>query len=126
MPISPRSRKRTERRGRASRLGRDAERRVRRHFRLRGYRVLAANEWAGGNELDLVVRRGRRVVVCEVKTKAGSAYGDPREAVDAEKARRVRRAAEAWLARRPDVAGLEVSLEVVAVRGRRVDRARVD
>ena len=122
MPISPRSRKRTERRGRASRLGRDAERRVRRHFRLRGYRVLAANEWAGGNELDLVVRRGRRLVVCEVKSKTGAGYGDPLEAAGPAKARRVQRAAEAWLATRPDLAELELGFEVAAVRGASVTR----
>ena len=105
------------------RLGPDAERRVRLHYRLRGYRVLAANEWAGGNELDLVVRRGQRLVFCEVKAKSGTRYGSPWEAVGPEKVRRVRRAAETWLARRPELAGLDVALEAVAVRGRRIERA---
>jgi putative endonuclease len=106
-----------------SRLGPEAERRVRRHFLLRGYKIIAANVWAGGNELDLVVRRGRRLVFCEVKAKTGERYGDPLEMVTPEKARRVRRAAEAWLASRPELAGLEVALEAVAMRGRRVERA---
>ncbi len=106
-------------------LGREAERRVRRHFLLRGYRTLAANAWAGGNELDLVVRRGRRLVFCEVKAKTGDRYGDPLEMVTVEKARRVRRAAEAWLSARPDLADLEVVLEAVAVRGRRIERAPI-
>ena len=105
-----------------SRLGPEAERRVRRHFRLRGYRILAANAWAGGNELDLVVRRGRRLVFCEVKAKTGTDYGHPLEMVTPEKARRVRRAAEAWLAARPDDRALEVALEAVSVRGSRIDR----
>ena len=95
---------------------------MRGHFLLRGYRVLAANEWAGGNELDLVVRRGRRLVFCEVKTKDGDAYGDPREMVTEEKVRRVCRAAEAWLAAHPELAELDVTLEAVAVRGRRIER----
>jgi putative endonuclease len=98
---------------------------VRRHFLVRGYRVLAANAWAGGNELDLVVRRGRRLVFCEVKAKTGGRYGDPWEMVDEEKRRRVRRAAEAWLASRPELAGCEVALEAVAVRGHRVERASI-
>ncbi len=102
--------------------GTAAERRVRLHYRLRGYRVLAANEWAGGNELDLIVRRGRRLVFCEVKTKRGVDYGSPWEAVTPEKVRRVRRAAERWLARRPQLADLDVALEAAAVRGRRVER----
>ena len=91
------------------------ERRARRHYRLRGYRVLAENAWAGGNELDLVVRRGRRVVFCEVKQRGREDFGAPAEHVGAEKQRRVRRAAEAWLAARPELDGLELSFEVVSV-----------
>ncbi|MCC6223381.1 MAG: YraN family protein [Thermoleophilia bacterium] len=106
--------------------GAAAERRVRRHYRLRGYRVLAANVRAGGGELDVVLRRGGRLVFCEVKMRAGPGFGDPLEAVGPEKARRVRRAAEAFLAARPLLAGLEVSLEAAAVRGRRVERVPLD
>jgi putative endonuclease len=108
------------------RLGPEAERRVRRHYRLRGYRILAANARAGGYELDLVVRRGRTVIVGEVKARTGTEHGDPLEAVGPEKARRVRQAAEAWLARKPELAGLDVRFEAVAVRGRRIVRAPFD
>jgi putative endonuclease len=102
--------------------GARAERRVRLHYRLRGYRVLDANVRAGGNELDIVVRRGNRLVFCEVKMRAGAGYGDPLEAVGREKEERVRRAAEAFLARNPGLAGLDVSLEVAAVRRGRTER----
>jgi putative endonuclease len=108
------------------RLGPEAERRVRRHYRLRGYRILASNAWAGGYELDVVVRRGRTVVVCEVKARTGTEHGDPLEAVGPEKARRVRQAAEAWLAGRPELSGLDVRFEAVAVRGRHIVRAPFD
>src|SRR6266545_2805916 len=57
--------------------GRAAERRALWHYRLRGYRVLGTNVWIRGNELDLVLRRGRQLVFCEVKAKAGERYGDP-------------------------------------------------
>jgi len=103
-------------------LGPSAERRVRRYYRLRGYRILAANVRAGRNELDIVLRRGRRIVFCEVKARSGPGYGDPREAVGPEKERRLRRAAESWLAQNPALAGLEVAFEVVGVRGRHLDR----
>ena len=49
------------------------ERRAALHYRLRGYRILARNARAGGNELDLVARRGRTLVFCEVKEKRGRA-----------------------------------------------------
>ena len=39
------------------------------HYRLRGYRILEQNVWMGGNELDLVVRRGMRLAFVEVKAK---------------------------------------------------------
>jgi putative endonuclease len=96
--------------------GRAAERRVAWHYRLRGYRILARNVRAGGVELDLVVRRGRRLVFCEVKLKTGPRYGDPLEAVDGWKRRRLRRGAEAWLVAHPELVGLDVRFEVAAVR----------
>jgi putative endonuclease len=97
------------------RRGRSAERRARLHYRLRGYRVLDTNAWAGRYELDLVVRRGRRLVFCEVKAKRGSGYGDPLEMVTPEKLRRLARAAELWLARHPECGGLEIGFEVVGI-----------
>jgi putative endonuclease len=90
------------------------------HYALRGYRILGTNVWAGGNEIDLIARRGRRLVFCEVKSKSGPRYGDPIAMVGPEKVRRVRRAAEAWLAAHPDLRGLEVRFDVVAESGRRL------
>ena len=98
------------------------ERRALLHYRLRGYRLLEANARAGGYELDLVLRRGRRLVVVEVKEKGGPDFGHPLEMIHAEKARRVRAAASAWLAAHPEAAGLEVELEAVGGRGRRIER----
>ena len=91
---------------------------------MRGYRVLATNLWIAGNELDIVARRGRTLVFCEVKSKAGETHGDALEMVDAEKVRRVRRAAEAWLARHPEAARLTIRFDVIAVRGRRLECVR--
>jgi putative endonuclease len=102
--------------------GAAAERRVRRYFRLRGYTVVAANALAGGNELDVVVRRGRRLVFLEVKARSYDDFGDALEAVGPEKRRRVQRAAEVFLASKPELAGLEVTFEAVAVRPRGIER----
>jgi putative endonuclease len=107
-----------------SAAGRAAERRTRWHYRLHFYRVLATNVWVGGNEIDLVLRRGRKLVFCEVKAKVGPRHGDPFEMVGPGKQRRLRRAAEAWLAAHPELAELEISFEVVAVRGGRLERLR--
>jgi Holliday junction resolvase-like predicted endonuclease len=49
-------------------------------------------------------------------------YGDPVEAVTEEKQRRVRRAADMWLASHPELASLDVAFDVVAVRDGRLER----
>ena len=102
--------------------GRSAERRAWWFYRLRGYRILDCNVWTGGNELDLVVRRGRRLAFVEVKAKSAGGRGDPLEMVSVEKQRRLRRAAEAWLAAHSEAAGLEARFEVVAIREGRLER----
>ena len=99
-----------------------SEQRARRQYRLRGYRVLGTNVWIGGYELDLVVRRGRRIAFVEVKAKGGPGRGDPLEMVTAEKQRRLRLAAESWLAAHPECAGLEARFDVVAVRDGRLEQ----
>jgi putative endonuclease len=104
------------------RSGKRAEQRAVWWYRLRGYRVLATNAWVAGYELDIVVRRGRRLVFCEVKEKRGGRFGDPLEMVDEEKQRRLHLAAEAWLARHPEADGLGISFDVMAVRQGRLHR----
>jgi putative endonuclease len=98
-----------------------AERRAARWYRLRAYRILDTNAWLAGGELDVVARRGSTIVFCEVKSKAGDGFGDPVEMVSAEKARRVRRAAGAWLAAHPEVNGLDVRFDVLVERGDRLE-----
>jgi putative endonuclease len=98
------------------------ESRARSHYRLRGYRILGENVWIGGYELDLVVRRGRTLVFCEVKGKSGTAYGDPLEMVTLEKVRRIRRAAAAWLAANPEHGDCAIRFDVVTERGRKLER----
>ena len=93
-----------------------------RHYRLRGYRLLASNVRVGRYELDLVLRRGGRVLVVEVKEKSGTGFGHPFEMIDEEKARRVRTAAAGWLATHPELGALDIAFEAVGVRGRRVER----
>jgi putative endonuclease len=93
-----------------------AERRAAWWYRLRGYRILDANVWLAGGELDLVARRGSTLVFCEVKSKTGEGFGDPLEMVTPLKAGRIRRAGEAWLARNPALAALEVRFDVLAER----------
>jgi Holliday junction resolvase-like predicted endonuclease len=61
-------------------------------------------------------------VFCEVKAKGGGRYGDPLEMVGREKVRRLVRAAQTWLAGRPDCAGLEVRFEAIGISEGRLRR----
>ena len=90
-------------------------------YRLRAYRVLDANCWVGGYELDLVVRRGRVLAFVEVKSKSGDGFGDPLDMVTPVKVERVRRAAGAWLRSNPSHAGLELRFDVAAERAGRLE-----
>jgi len=102
--------------------GQAAERRAAWWYRLRGWKILGENVWAGGNELDLIVRRGRDLRFVEVKEKTSARFGDPLEMITVEKRRRLRRAAEAWLGARPELGGLAVGFDVIALRDGRVQR----
>ena len=98
------------------------ERRALLHYRLRGYRLVDANVRVGRYELDLVLRRGNRLLVVEVKEKSGTAFGHPLEMIDDEKVRRVHAAAAGWVAARPQFADLELAFEAAGVQGGRVER----
>jgi putative endonuclease len=95
--------------------------RAARWFRRRLWRVLDTNCWAGGFELDLVVRRGRVLAFVEVKSKAGDRFGDPLAMITPMKVARIRRAAGAWLAAHPELAGLDVRFDVVAERAGKIE-----
>jgi putative endonuclease len=92
------------------------------HYRLRGYRILGTNVRAGRNELDLIVRRGSKLTFVEVKQRRGRGFGGAVGAVDAEKRRRVRRAAQVWLSRNPQSRRIRVGFEVVTVEAGRLTR----
>ena len=57
-----------------------------------------------------------------MKEKRGTRFGDPLEMITPEKQRRLRQAAETWLASRPEFTGLRVGFDVIAVRNGRVQR----
>lgn len=64
----------------------------------RGMTILDRNWRCSHGELDLVARDGDCIVFCEVKTRRGTGFGEPVEAVGWRKAARLRRLAAAWLA----------------------------
>lgn len=82
------------------RLGRYGEALAARYLTDRGLVVLERNWRCEHGEVDLVARDGDTLVVCEVKTRRGTAFGDPVEAVTFTKVMRLRRLAAAYVAAR--------------------------
>jgi len=66
-----------------------------------GYEVVDRNWRCRAGELDLIVRRGRTFVFCEVKTRTSDAFGAPVEAVTRDKQVRLRHLAARWLEEAP-------------------------
>jgi putative endonuclease len=69
------------------------------------YRILARGFRFLHGEIDIIARDGETIVFIEVKTRAGSGFGPPEEAVTALKQQRIRRMAEGFLMKfriRPD------------------------
>ena len=62
-------------------------------MRRRGYDVVGAGFTARRGELDLICRRGRDLVVVEVKTRTSDAFGSPLGAVGPRKRRALAAAA---------------------------------
>ncbi|GAA1921353.1 YraN family protein [Nocardioides hwasunensis] len=78
-------------------LGERGETIAARHLVGRGMVVLDRNWRCDAGEIDLVLRDGRVLVICEVKTRSSTDYGAPLEAVDRRKADRLRRLGARWL-----------------------------
>lgn len=85
-----------------------------RHLRGLGMVLLDRNWRCEAGEIDLVLRDGAVLVVCEVKTRSSVDYGTPHEAITETKLDRLRRLAMLWQAER----GLtvpELRIDLVAV-----------
>ncbi|MGV1008166.1 MAG: YraN family protein [Dermatophilaceae bacterium] len=100
--------------GIASAVGEYGERMAERYLRDRGLHILARNWRCPLGEIDLVARDGGVLVVCEVKTRRGSALATPLDAVTPRKLARLRRLAAAWLEQQ-DGGFSGVRVDVVAV-----------
>jgi putative endonuclease len=79
-------------------VGRQGERAAAEFLTRRGYRVIGSGFTARRGEIDLVCRRGQRLVLVEVKTRSSDAFGAPAEAVGARKRRALLAAAAEYRA----------------------------
>jgi putative endonuclease len=95
-------------------VGQDGEQQAANWYEANGYEVMARNWACREGEIDLVCRRNRTIVFCEVKTRSSTAFGTPAEAVTHAKRARVRAAAAQFLATSP-VRPVQIRFDVVGV-----------
>jgi putative endonuclease len=79
-------------------LGKAGEKAAAQLLQKLGYEVVGAGFLARRGELDLVCRRGKELVVVEVKTRTSDAFGTPVEAVGSRKRRALMSAAAEYRA----------------------------
>lgn len=77
-------------------VGRYGERAAARHLAALGLRVLDRNWRCEAGEIDLVLREGGTLVICEVKTRVGVLTGPPHEAVTEAKLARLALLGARW------------------------------
>lgn len=103
-----------------SALGRYGEDLAAEHLLAAGMVVLDRNWRCREGELDLVAREpDGTIVFVEVKTRSGTGFGEPAEAVGRRKAAKVRAVACRWLAERRPPGSAELRFDVVGVVRRR-------
>ncbi|HEY5155250.1 MAG TPA: YraN family protein [Acidimicrobiales bacterium] len=78
-------------------LGAQGEAQAAAWYEANGYEVVARNWRCKDGEIDLILRRARTIVFCEVKTRTTDAFGSPAEAVTRAKRERLRHLAATWL-----------------------------
>ena len=95
-------------------LGAYGERLAATRLTEQGMVVLDRNWRCPAGEIDLVLRDGDVLVVCEVKTRSDTSCGQPLEAVGPAKLARLRRLAARWVAER-GVHPAEIRIDLVGV-----------
>ena len=114
----PGPRRRVDPRRRLGIAGEDA---VARWYEAAAYEVLDRNWRCRDGELDLIVRRGRAYIFCEVKSRSSTAFGFPVEAVTRAKQVRIRRLAARWLDDEAPLRPAEIRFDVASVLEGRIE-----
>ena len=95
-------------------LGAKGERMAAEFLRRRGFEIIERNFRFNRGEIDLIARKGKLIVFCEVKTRRSSTFGSGEEAVDERKQDQIRKVAEGYIAER-DIEGSDFRFDVLVI-----------
>lgn len=95
-------------------LGRYGEERAANYLHDLGYEIIERNWRSSSGEIDLIAKSDATVVFVEVKTRRGSGYGHPFEAITSDKLSRMRALVQEWRAA-TGAHSLKVRMDAISV-----------
>lgn len=101
-------------------IGTAYELRAAAYLKKNGYRILELNFRCRQGEIDLIARDGTYLVFIEVKYRSSLKDGDPLEAVDRRKQKKIIRVAEYYLCMHPEKADLPCRFDVIGIEGKQI------
>ena len=78
-------------------LGKDGEVRAHEYLESHGYRIIVNNYISPYGEIDVIAEKKKTICFVEIKTRSSKAYGEPREAVENRKQRKIIQTAEHYI-----------------------------
>lgn len=87
------------------------------YLREHGFQILQKNYRNPCGEIDIVAKKDAVIVFCEVKYRSGTRSGDPLEAIDRKKMRRISRAALYYCAEGRKDTEQEYRFDVIGIYG---------
>jgi len=96
-------------------LGRKGERLALDFLRKKGYRIIETNYRTRRGEIDIVCEHGGCIVFVEVKTRRSLSFGNPEEAVNERKRRKMLDTASRYLLERSRIDKVDCRFDVIAI-----------
>lgn len=78
-------------------LGQFGEQLAKEHLVEKGYKILESNFRSRYGEIDIIVQKDKSLVFVEVKTRIGTRFGLPYQAVDYHKLKHLKKASQYYL-----------------------------
>ena len=100
--------------------GMENEQRAVKYLEAQGYTILERNFRCRTGEIDIVAEDGYTLVFVEVKYRSSSAYGEPEEAVDFRKQRKICRTADYYRLTYRTAPERPCRFDVVAITGGKI------
>jgi len=98
-------------------IGAEYERIAAEYLENKGYQILIRNYRNPFGEIDLVAEKDKTIVFCEIKYRRGKQFGDPLEAVDIRKQRRILKVALYYTCQQKNASDTSYRFDVIGIYG---------